>query len=89
MKIGVILTPPATLLRTAGVVVMEHPDGLADGPRAPATIPLADADAWIETLRCYAAAGIAHVQVVLEPTTTATLKRFAPVVDALRTAAPP
>ena len=49
-------------------------------------MPLADTDTWIETLRGYAAAGIAHVQVVFEPVSVGVLETFAPVVDALREA---
>ncbi len=77
---------PASLLRTVGVVVQETPDPTQTGPRAPATIPLAATDTWIETLRGYAAAGVAHVQVVLEPMSIAALETFAPVVAALRDA---
>jgi alkanesulfonate monooxygenase SsuD/methylene tetrahydromethanopterin reductase-like flavin-dependent oxidoreductase (luciferase family) len=77
---------PATLVRTVGIVVLETPDLTAEGPRAPSTVPLADTDTWIETLRGYAAAGIAHVQVVFEPMSVAVLQTFAPVVDALRDA---
>jgi alkanesulfonate monooxygenase SsuD/methylene tetrahydromethanopterin reductase-like flavin-dependent oxidoreductase (luciferase family) len=77
---------PASLVRTVGIVVLERPDPHDEGPRAPATIPLADTDAWIETLRGYAASGVAHVQVVLEPMSIAALDTFAPVVAALREA---
>ncbi len=72
---------PASLVRTVGIVVLEQPDLTAEGPRAPSTVPLADTDTWIETLRGYAAAGVAHVQVVFEPMCIAALETFAPVVD--------
>ena len=51
------------LVRTAGIVVLQQPDLTAEGPRASSTVPLAETDTWIETLRGYAAAGVAHVQV--------------------------
>ncbi len=77
---------PSTLVRTAGIVVLDKPALTAEGPRAPSIVPLADTDTWIETLRGYAAAGIAHVQVVFVPMSVAVLQTFAPVVDALRDA---
>jgi alkanesulfonate monooxygenase SsuD/methylene tetrahydromethanopterin reductase-like flavin-dependent oxidoreductase (luciferase family) len=75
---------PASLVRTVGIVVLETPDPTEEGPRAPATIPLADTATWTETLRGYAAAGIAHVQVAFEPMSIGALETFAPVVAALR-----
>ena len=33
---------PTTLVRTAGIVVLQQPDPTAEGPRAPSTVPLAD-----------------------------------------------
>ena len=77
---------PVSLLRTVGVVVLETPDPNDDGPRAPATIPLADTAAWIDTLRGYAAAGVEHVQVAFEPMTIGALETFAPVAAALHDA---
>jgi len=68
-----------------GIVVLERPNG-ETGPRAPSQVPLADTATWTETLRGYAAAGVAHVQVVLEPMSIATLETFAPVVAELRDA---
>jgi alkanesulfonate monooxygenase SsuD/methylene tetrahydromethanopterin reductase-like flavin-dependent oxidoreductase (luciferase family) len=77
---------PASLVRTVGIVVLETPDPTEQGPRAPATIPMADTETWIETLSGYAAAGISHVQVALEPMSVESLETFAPVVAALRDA---
>jgi probable F420-dependent oxidoreductase len=77
---------PASLVRTVGIVVLQTPDPTEHGPRAPATIPLADTTAWIETLQGYAAAGVAHVQLVLEPLNITTIRAFAPVAAALQDA---
>ena len=77
---------PASLVRTVGIVVLDSPDLTETGPRAPATIPMADTATWIETLRGYAASGVAHVQVVLEPMSVAALETFAPVAAALQDA---
>jgi alkanesulfonate monooxygenase SsuD/methylene tetrahydromethanopterin reductase-like flavin-dependent oxidoreductase (luciferase family) len=81
---------PATLART--VTVMVDLPGRADHPQAgwvrelraqfapPAT---GSVEALANLLRTYAAEGINHVQVYLQPTTVAGVEAFAPVLDLL------
>jgi alkanesulfonate monooxygenase SsuD/methylene tetrahydromethanopterin reductase-like flavin-dependent oxidoreductase (luciferase family) len=71
---------PATLERTAGVLVetAPHPPSVFEEP------PLAGTpEELAEGLRAYARAGIGHVQLFLEPRTAAAVEAFAPVLEIL------
>ena len=77
---------PATLWRSAAVLVEGAgavPDGFPEGatgrgrPQSGAPAQLAD------LFRAYAAEGISHLQVWVNPTTVAGLEQLAPVLEAL------
>jgi alkanesulfonate monooxygenase SsuD/methylene tetrahydromethanopterin reductase-like flavin-dependent oxidoreductase (luciferase family) len=71
---------PATLERSAAVIVEVGPHE----PSAMTGPPLAGTPAEIAAgLRAYAAAGLSHLQVWLEPNTPAGIEAFAPVLEAL------
>ncbi|MCC6313398.1 MAG: LLM class flavin-dependent oxidoreductase [Thermomicrobiales bacterium] len=71
---------PATLGRTVATLI-------EIGPHAPSTSsasPIAGSPTQIaDTLRAYAAAGVSHVQVWLEPKTASGVEAFAPVLEEL------
>ncbi len=73
---------PATLIRTAGVMV--HPY-----PTQPPPLPLGCDPIWGEPeeiadkLLAFGAEGITHLQVVLAPATPSSLEAFVPVLEAL------
>jgi alkanesulfonate monooxygenase SsuD/methylene tetrahydromethanopterin reductase-like flavin-dependent oxidoreductase (luciferase family) len=71
---------PATLARSCAVIVEV-------GPHAPSAMtgpPLAGSPAEIaDGLRAYAAAGVSHLQVWLEPNTPAGIEAFSPVLEEL------
>ena len=72
---------PTGVERTMAVLV-RYPD--ATEPPDPRATPLTGSPEEIAAfLRDLAGAGIAHVQVVLEPNTCETIERFAPVLEAL------
>jgi hypothetical protein len=76
---------PASLERTCAVLVaMSGAVGRdAHKPYAP-PVPLSGSAAGLAAgLRAFAAAGISHVQVVLDPITVDAVEEFAPVLDAL------
>ena len=69
---------PATLARSAAVYVETGPHE----PSARTQRPLAGgAEEIAAGLRAYAAAGVSHLQVVLQPATPAGIEAFAPVLD--------
>jgi alkanesulfonate monooxygenase SsuD/methylene tetrahydromethanopterin reductase-like flavin-dependent oxidoreductase (luciferase family) len=77
---------PATLEKTCAVFIamsgaqgriMGDPTDMGSPPIAGTTEELA------ETLRAYARAGIAHVQLILDPNTEAAIEEFAPVLELL------
>ncbi len=71
---------PATIARMATVYVRVG----ASGSSEPDATPLAGSTEEIAAgLRAYAAAGVSHVQVRLEPNTPAGIEAFAPVLEAL------
>jgi alkanesulfonate monooxygenase SsuD/methylene tetrahydromethanopterin reductase-like flavin-dependent oxidoreductase (luciferase family) len=72
---------PASIQRTVAVFV-QFPGG-TDEPN-PAAPPLTGAPEYLaETLRAYAAAGISHVQVLIDPNTCQGIEAFAPILDLL------
>jgi len=77
---------PATVERTVAVLVAMP--GAVIRPSGDVTeraiVPVAGApEELAETLRAFARAGVAHVQLVLDPTTLAGIESFAPVLDLL------
>ena len=70
-----------TLDRTCTVLI-DLP-GRAGRPRENPPFVSGDAEALAEILRGYAEEGISHVQVVLDPNTTAGVEAFAPVLEGL------
>jgi alkanesulfonate monooxygenase SsuD/methylene tetrahydromethanopterin reductase-like flavin-dependent oxidoreductase (luciferase family) len=73
---------PATLARSVSVQI-DFPDALPN--RDPAARPLTGPpDVLAEALRAFAREGIDHVQVVLNPNTIASVERFAPTLERLR-----
>ena len=78
---------PGAIERTVAVLV-QLPGGtgrtMGDTSRAQAARPLeGSAEQMAQELREYAAAGIGHVQLVLDPITRASIERFAPVLKKL------
>jgi probable F420-dependent oxidoreductase len=78
---------PAAIERTVAVLV-QLPGGtgrtMGDTSRAQAARPLeGSADEMAQELREYAAAGIGHVQLVLDPISRESIERFAPVLKKL------
>ena len=78
---------PADVERTVAVLV-QLPGGtgrtMGDTSRAQAARPLeGSADEMAQELREYAAAGIGHVQLVLDPISRESIERFAPVLKKL------
>jgi len=72
---------PATLLRTtAALVRFEDGAGAVDQAHPPIT---GGPDEIAQRFREFAAAGIAHVQVILDPNTTGGIEQFAPVLESL------
>ena len=76
---------PATLERTVAVLIqMEHGEvPQRGGPREQAEPLRGSPEELAEALRAFAREGIAHVQVVLDPITVASIERMAPVLEAL------
>ncbi len=77
---------PATLERTCAVLVgLSGAVGRVSGiVRAPASPPLTGtAEQLAEILRAYAAIGVGHVQLVLDPNTLEAIEGFAPVLRLL------
>ena len=85
---------PATLERTVTVLVADASadpwwdklptdNWVEDGPLVPLT---GAPDTIAASLLEYVEAGIAHIQICLEPTTTATVEAFAPVLEAFTNA---
>jgi probable F420-dependent oxidoreductase len=72
---------PATLARTCTMLV-DLP-GRAGRPRETPPFVSGSPEALAETLRSHAAAGISHVQIVLDPNTVAGVEEFAPVLEEL------
>jgi alkanesulfonate monooxygenase SsuD/methylene tetrahydromethanopterin reductase-like flavin-dependent oxidoreductase (luciferase family) len=79
---------PATVGRTATVLVdYVRTDDVAMRLMRPASTPLpivGDTDEIAATLRGFAAEGIGHLQVFLQPNSLAGIERFAPVLEAVR-----
>jgi probable F420-dependent oxidoreductase len=71
---------PATLERTAAVIVEVGPHGPSPMSTPPMTGSSEELAAW---LRAFADAGVSHLQVWLEPTTVAGVAAFGPVLAAL------
>jgi probable F420-dependent oxidoreductase len=77
---------PEAIERTVTVMIrLTGGVGRSQGDReGRGTPPLSgSSEELAETLRAYAAAGISHVQLVLDPITTASIEEFAPVLDLL------
>ncbi|HEX5506513.1 MAG TPA: LLM class flavin-dependent oxidoreductase [Thermomicrobiales bacterium] len=79
---------PATVGRTATVLVdYVRTDDVAMRLMRPASTPrpiVGDTDEIAATLRGFAAEGIGHLQVFLQPNSLAGIERFAPVLEAVR-----
>lgn len=77
---------PATVERTCAVLV-QLPDGAGRSvmhSEDAGTQPLrGEPEAMAEALRAFAAVGISHVQLVMDPITTASIEAFAPVLELL------
>jgi probable F420-dependent oxidoreductase len=71
---------PATMERTAAVIVEVGPHGPSPMSTPPMTGSPAELAAW---LRSFADVGVTHLQVWLEPTTVAGVAAFGPVLAAL------
>jgi probable F420-dependent oxidoreductase len=75
---------PATLARSASVIV--GVDGRTSMRGVPTPLLTGTPEEMTDELRAYAAAGIDHVQVRVEPNTVASIEAFAPVLELLRAA---
>ncbi len=76
---------PATLARTAAVLVQVEGEQVARRGGQPETAPplRGSPDELADQLRAFAAEGISHVQLVVEPITGRSIERLAPVLQAL------
>ncbi len=76
---------PATLARTVAVLVQVEGEGVArrGGPQEQAPPLRGSPKELADQLRAFAAEGISHVQLVVEPITVRSIERLAPVLEAL------
>ncbi len=77
---------PARIERTCAVLVaLEGASGRPSGNVANRAVPplRGTADELADSLRAYAAAGISHLQLVLDPNTVESIEAFAPVLELL------
>ena len=72
---------PKTLQRTVSVLV-DLP-GAAGRPRESGRMLTGSIEQLAETFRAYAAEGISHIQIVLDPNTPAGIEALAPVLELL------
>jgi probable F420-dependent oxidoreductase len=77
---------PATLERTAAVLVQLEGGAVArrGGPQEPAPPLRGTVEELADQLRAFDAAGITHVQLVVDPITVRSIERLGPVLDAVR-----
>jgi probable F420-dependent oxidoreductase len=82
---GDIGRDPATLERTAAVLVQVEGEEVArrGGPEERAAPLRGTPEELAEQLRAYAAEGISHLQLVVDPITVRSIERLAPVLEAV------